>query len=153
MATSTGYLTGSTRGRLRVGPLLGRGGMGEVYGAEDAELGRQVALKVLPESLPGDEERLVRFTQEARTTSALNHPHIVEIYDIGRQVPAGAAHGWLTHRAAPARGLPLQMTRMTRSGNVSDAAISPDGRYVAYLESAGGRQSLWYRQILIANFT
>ncbi len=93
MATSNGYLSGSTLGRFRVGPLLGRGGMGEVYRAEDAALGRQVALKVLPESLLGDEERLARFTQEARTASALNHPHIVAIYDIGRQVPAGTANG------------------------------------------------------------
>src|SRR5215831_2010697 len=89
MTTRTGYLTGATVGRLRVGPLLGRGGMGEVYRADDPALGRSVALKVLPESLLGDEERLARFTQEARTASALNHPHIVTIYDIGRETPAG----------------------------------------------------------------
>jgi Tol biopolymer transport system component len=93
MASLTGYLTGTTLGRFRVGPLLGRGGMGEVYRAEDAELGRSVALKVLPESLLGDEDRLSRFAQEARTASALNHPHIVAIYDIGRQTPGGAPNG------------------------------------------------------------
>ena len=80
----SGPLSGTTIGRLRIGPLLGRGGMGEVYRADDIELGRAVALKVLPEHLVGDADRLSRFIQEARTASALNHPHLVSIYDIGQ---------------------------------------------------------------------
>jgi len=91
MGVQTGYLSGTTLGRFRIGPLLGRGGMGEVYRADDGELGRGVALKVLPESLLEDPDRLARFVQEARTASSLNHPHIVAIYDIGRQAPAGGA--------------------------------------------------------------
>lgn len=87
MTAPTAYLSGFSLGRYRVGPLLGRGGMGEVYRAEDAELQRSVALKVLPESLVGDQDRLARFIQEARTASSLNHPHIVAIFDIGRAVP------------------------------------------------------------------
>jgi Tol biopolymer transport system component len=82
--SSSGPLSGTAIGRFRVGPLIGRGGMGEVYRAEDAELGRAVALKVLPEHLVGDPDRLARFVQEARTASALNHPHLVSIYDIGQ---------------------------------------------------------------------
>jgi Tol biopolymer transport system component len=82
--SSTGYLSGTTIGRYHVGPLLGRGGMGEVYRADDTELRRPVALKVLPESLVQDGDRLARFVQEARTASALNHPHLVAIYDIGQ---------------------------------------------------------------------
>ncbi len=82
--SSSGSLSGTTIGRFRVGPLLGRGGMGEVYRADDSELGRAVALKVLPEHLVGDSDRLARFVQEARTASALNHPHVVSIYDIGQ---------------------------------------------------------------------
>ena len=82
--SSSGSLSGTTIGRFRVGPLLGRGGMGEVYRADDIELGRAVALKVLPEHLVGDSDRLARFVQEARTASALNHPHVVSIYDIGQ---------------------------------------------------------------------
>jgi Tol biopolymer transport system component len=62
---------------------LGAGGMGEVYRANDARLGREVAIKVLPASFAGDEERLRRFEQEARTAGSLNHPNILAIYDIG----------------------------------------------------------------------
>jgi serine/threonine protein kinase len=83
-------MTGATLGRYRVGALLGRGGMGEVYQAEDLELGRSVALKVLPDAVVGDSERLARFVQEARTASSLNHPHLVAIYEIGQATPAGA---------------------------------------------------------------
>ena len=77
-------LTSGTRlGPYEIVVLLGAGGMGEVYRALDTRLGRDVAVKVLPEGLARDPDRLRRFEQEARTIAALNHPNILGIHDIG----------------------------------------------------------------------
>jgi serine/threonine protein kinase/tetratricopeptide (TPR) repeat protein len=74
--------SGSSLGHYDVGKLIGAGGMGEVYEAEDTRLGRKVALKVLPREVARDRERLARFSQEARTLAALSHPGIVTIYSV-----------------------------------------------------------------------
>ena len=73
-------LTGRQIGSYQIRSLLGTGGMGEVYRATDAKLGRDVALKVLPASFAQDPDRLRRFEREARLLAALNHPHIGAIY-------------------------------------------------------------------------
>src|SRR5256885_5536819 len=75
-------LVDQTLGHYRVLEQLGAGGMGEVYLAEDARLGRKVALKMLPADLTAEDERVRRFQQEARAASALNHPNIITIYEI-----------------------------------------------------------------------
>ncbi|HTO85907.1 MAG TPA: protein kinase [Thermoanaerobaculia bacterium] len=74
----------------RLGPYeiltrIGAGGMGEVYRARDTRLGREVAIKVLPAEFSEDPERLKRFEQEARAASALNHPNIISVHDVGRE--------------------------------------------------------------------
>ncbi len=75
-------LTGRTIGGYHVQQLLGVGGMGEVYRARDAKLGRDVAIKILPRSVTRDPDRLARFEREARMLAALNHPNICAIYGL-----------------------------------------------------------------------
>ena len=78
-------LTAGTRlGPFEILSPLGSGGMGEVYRARDVRLGREVAVKVLPAGLSTDKEKLVRFAQEARSASALSHPNIVTIFEVGQ---------------------------------------------------------------------
>jgi serine/threonine protein kinase/Tol biopolymer transport system component len=81
--TAPQLLPGQHIGTYKILSLLGRGGMGVVYRARDERLRRDVAVKVLPASLATDADRLRRFEQEAHATSALNHPNILTIYDIG----------------------------------------------------------------------
>ena len=76
-------MTGQTLGPYRILDKLGQGGMGEVYRARDTRLNRDVAVKVLPASFATDDERLRRFAREAQAASALNHPHILAVFDIG----------------------------------------------------------------------
>jgi serine/threonine protein kinase len=74
--------SGSHLGPYEILSLIGAGGMGEVYKARDTKLGREVAIKVLPEAFSQDKERLARFEREARLLASLNHPNIATIYDL-----------------------------------------------------------------------
>lgn len=80
-----GALEGKEFGHYRVESLIGVGGMGEVYPARDEVLERKVALKLLPAHLTADETQLSRFKAEARMASALNHPNILTVYEIGTE--------------------------------------------------------------------
>lgn len=82
---SSGAMVGKLIGHYRIESLIGVGGMGEVYLARDERLGRKAALKFLPDSLTTDETQLSRFKNEARTASALNHPNILTVYEIGAE--------------------------------------------------------------------
>ena len=77
-------MTGRIISHYNILEKIGAGGMGEVFLAEDQRLGRKLALKVLPEEFTQDPERIKRFEQEARAASALNHPNIITIYEIGK---------------------------------------------------------------------
>ncbi|HVS01329.1 MAG TPA: serine/threonine-protein kinase, partial [Thermoanaerobaculia bacterium] len=86
-------MIGATLAHFRITAKLGEGGMGEVWRAEDSRLGRQVAIKVLPERFVADPDRLARFEREARVLASLSHPNIAGIYEVGEATVRVAAPG------------------------------------------------------------
>ena len=105
--------------------LIGRGGMGEVYRARDARLGRDVAIKVLPAALARDPDRIARFEREARAAGALNHPNIVAVYDIGHdnethwiatELVPGEPLAKIIERGPMASGKALEIARQIADG-------------------------------------
>lgn len=74
---------GTKLGRYEIRSKIGAGAMGDVYLAQDTKLDRRVAVKILPQEFADDAERMRRFVQEARAASALNHPNIITIHEIG----------------------------------------------------------------------
>ena len=100
-------------GPYKIVALIGAGGMGEVYRARDTRLLRDVALKVLQESLTSDSDRLRRFEQEARAIAALNHPNIVSVYDVGvadnvHYIVTELIEGDTLRRRIPPQGIPAR---------------------------------------------
>jgi len=91
LAGLSGLSLGQRLGPYQIIAKLGAGGMGEVYRARDTQLGREVAIKILPVVFALDPERLARFEREARVLASLNHPHIAALYGI-ETTPAGAGH-------------------------------------------------------------
>jgi serine/threonine protein kinase len=106
---------GAVLGPFQIIDRLGVGGMGEVYRALDTRLGRKVALKVLPKELLSNQEGLARFALEARSASALNHPNIVTIFEVGRAesspyLAMELIEGWTLRHLMDAGPLPVKKT-------------------------------------------
>src|SRR3972149_970552 len=97
---------GTRLGPYRVLAKIGEGGMGEVYRATDTNLKRSVAIKVLPESVAADAERLARFQREAEVLAALNHPNIAAIYGLERSGATTALVMGLVEGPNPADRIP-----------------------------------------------
>jgi serine/threonine protein kinase len=91
---------GSSLGHYEILSSLGDGGMGEVYGARDGELQREVAIKVLPEGIAGDSDRHSRFEREARALAALNHPNIATLHGFESTEVEGQVSYAVARRAA-----------------------------------------------------
>lgn len=125
-------MIGSTLGRFRVRELLGEGGMGRVYLADDPALSRQVAIKLLPPAFAADTEGRERLRLEARAASALNHPNIVTIHELGEHegspyvameyVAGTNLRGWVGARPRPPAELLAMVRQATRGLAVAHAA-------------------------------
>ena len=89
--------SGTRLGQYEILDQLGAGGMGEVYRATDSKLGRDVAIKVLPDGFAADAERLARFEREAQTLAALNHPNVATIYGFDHDEASGVHYLIMEH--------------------------------------------------------
>ncbi len=134
---------GTRLGSYDIVSLLGAGGMGEVYRARDAALNRDVAIKVLPELFAADPDRLARFTREAQTLAALNHPHIAAIYGVEQSSGVRA----LVMELVEGEDLSAQIVR----GPIPLADALPIARQVADALEAAHEQGIVHRDLKPAN--
>ncbi len=147
---TTTVLTPKSRlGPYEVVSLLGAGGMGEVFRARDTRLNRDVALKILPDAFASDAERVARFTREAQTLAALNHPHIAQIY--GVEIGAGEGSG------PGCRALVMELVegedlseRLSRGPLPIDEAL-PIARQIAEALEAAHEQGIIHRDLKPGN--
>ncbi len=147
----------------RLGPYeivagIGAGGMGEVYRARDTRLDRAVAIKVLPEDAARDPDRLRRFEQEARAVSALNHPHICTLYDIGWACPSTDAAEeipFLVMELLEGRTLKQELDERRRAASGARAIAVKEalayGRQMADALDAAHRRGIIHRDLKPAN--
>jgi eukaryotic-like serine/threonine-protein kinase len=134
--TPAAFASGDRLGRYEILGCLGAGGMGEVFRARDPTLGREVALKTLPDELAGRPERLERLAREARALAALNHPNIVTLYSVeeadGRSfLTMELVEGQTLDEAIPKRGLALE-TFFALAIPLSDALAAAHERGVVH---------------------
>jgi serine/threonine-protein kinase len=131
-------LTGQRLGHFRVDGVIGRGGMSVLYRATDTRLGRRVALKVIDEALAADREFRERFVDEARNTSAVDHSHVVPLYDFDET--DGHLYIAMRHVEGPdlasvIDGRPVAVARTLRLlGQVADALDAVHARGLVHLD-------------------
>ena len=136
-------MIGTTLAHFRITAKLGQGGMGEVYRAEDTKLGREVAIKVLPEAVANDPERLARFEREARMLAALDHSNIAAIY--GLQEAEGRK--LLIMQLAPGETLAERIDR----GPISGEEALPIALQIAKALEAAHEKGIIHRDLKPAN--
>src|SRR5256885_6700187 len=119
---------GTVVGPHRIITLIASGGMGDVYRARDERLGRDVALKVLPPGITGDRERIERFAQEAKAASALNHPNIVAIYEIGKGRPSPVVQPIDAQAQRPQSGIHYIAMELVEGLTLRDFFTTPPSR-------------------------
>ena len=134
---------GTRLGPYEIVALLGAGGMGEVYRARDTKLGREVALKILPDTFASDPDRLARFTREAQTLAALNHPNIAHIHGLEE---SGAVRALVMELV---EGEDLSQ-RIARGAIPLDEAL-PIAKQIAEALEAAHEQGIIHRDLKPAN--
>src|SRR6266536_482966 len=107
---------GTKLGRYESGSKIGEGGMGDIYLAQDSKLDRKVALKILPAEVAANQDRMRRYTQEAKAAAALNHPNIAHIYEIGE---ANGVH-FIAMEFVDGHTLGTRLKRVLRLGEALD---------------------------------
>ena len=140
-------MIGTTLSHFKITAKLGEGGMGEVYRAEDTKLGREVAIKVLPEAVAEDPERLARFEREAKVLASLNHPNIAGIHSPGRRSGAGehasTSWSWSWSRA--------RTCRTNSRGPIPLDEALPIARQIAEALEAAHERGIVHRDLKPAN--
>src|SRR6058998_3109551 len=136
-------IPGTRLGPYEIKALIGQGGMGEVYRARDTKLGRDVAIKILPEVFAADPERLARFEREAHLLASLNHPHIAAIY--GLEESNGARALVLELVEGPT------LAERIAQGPIPLAAALPIARQIAGALDAAHEQGIIHRDLKPAN--
>src|SRR5499426_3381000 len=129
-------ITASQIGAYRLLSPLGRGGMGEVHLALDTRLGRKVALKLLPAAFTADDGRVRRFSQEARAASALNHPNIITIHEIGETATESGSLRYIVTEYVEGETLRQRMARAPRKRIEPSEAIDIATQIAAALAAA-----------------
>ena len=121
-------------GRYEIRSLIGAGGMGEVYLAQDTSLNRKVALKVLPAEVAANQDRMRRFKQEATSAASLNHPNIAHIYEIGQSERSQLHRDGIRRRHDAAR---QDSQRATKTSQNSCASLQHVAEGLAKAHDAG----------------